>query len=135
MREKVCTFCGLMGSAFAALLGGWDTAVVALVIFMAVDYISGSAAALIFHRSSKTRSGAYSSSSGFKGLMKKLMILLFVLVGNQLDRVLGCDYIRSAVCIGFLSNELISIVENAGLMGLPLPKVVTDAIELLQKKS
>lgn len=134
MREKICTAVGIAGSFLAALLGGWDAAIEALLIFMAVDYISGSIVALVFHRSSKTGSGAYSSSYGFKGLMKKFMIFLFVLVGHQLDIILGSDYIRNAVCIGFLANELLSIVENAGLMGLPLPQAVKNALELLQKK-
>ena len=68
-------------------------------------------------------------------MCRKAMVVLFVLVGAQLDRVLGCDYIRNAVIFGFLSNELLSIVENAGLMGLPLPKAITNALEALQSQS
>ena len=134
MREKICAITGFLGGLLATALGGWDAAVAALLIFMAVDYLSGSIVALVFHRSSKTNSGSYRSSYGFKGLMKKVMILLVVLVANQLDLLLGCSYIRDTVCIGFLSNELLSITENAGLMGLPLPKVITEALELLRKK-
>lgn len=134
MREKFCAAVGLAGSFLTALLGGWDAAVTALLLFMAVDYISGSIVALVFHRSNKTDTGTYSSSYGFKGLLKKFMIFLFVLVGHQLDIILGCDYIRNAVCIGFLANELLSIIENAGLMGIPLPAAVQNALELLQKK-
>ena len=134
MREKICAIAGFLGGLLATALGGWDTAVMALLLFMAVDYISGSIVALVFHKSSKTDTGSYRSSYGFKGLMKKVMILMVVLVANQLDLLLGCNYIRDTVCIGFLSNELLSITENAGLMGLPLPRAITDALELLQKK-
>lgn len=63
------------------------------------------------------------------------MTLLFVLIAYRLDLAIGVNYIRDAVVIGFIANELISIVENAGLMGLPLPTVITKAIDILTKKS
>lgn len=59
----------------------------------------------------------------------------FVLVAYRIDLILGLDYIRNAVIIAFITNELISLVENAGLMGVPLPAVITKAIDILQKKS
>ena len=63
------------------------------------------------------------------------MTLVFVLVSYRLDLIIGTNYIRDAVIIAFLANELISLVENAGLMGIPLPAVITKAIDILQKKS
>lgn len=63
------------------------------------------------------------------------MTLIFVLVAYRIDLILGLDYIRNAVIIAFITNELISLVENAGLMGVPLPAVITKAIDILQKKS
>lgn len=63
------------------------------------------------------------------------MTLLFVLVGYRLDLVIGTNYIRDAVIIGFIANEAISIVENAGLMGLPLPAIITKAIDILTKQA
>lgn len=59
----------------------------------------------------------------------------FVLVAYRLDLVIGTTYIRDAVIIAFIANETISLVENAGLMGLPLPAVITKAIDILQKKT
>ncbi len=100
---------------------------------MAVDYLSGTVVALVFGRSRHSASGSYTSAYGFQGLCKKAMVLALVLLGARLDAVMGFDYIRDAVCIGFLANELMSIVENAGLMGLPLPKAVTGAIEQLKQ--
>jgi len=74
------------------------------------------------------------SKAGWKGLCKKGMTLLFVLIAYRLDIAIGTSYIRDAVIIGFMANELISIVENAGLMGLPLPAIINKAIDVLQSK-
>ena len=134
MKETFCTLFGLLGAALSWAFGGWDAALTALVICMGVDYISGSIVALVFHNSRKTSSGAYNSAYGLKGLCKKGLMLLFVVVAVQADRLLGADYVRDAVCIGFCVNEIFSIVENLGLAGVPLPKAVTKALEQLQTK-
>ena len=134
MKETVCTVLGVLGSAVCWAFGGWDAAMAALVMCIAVDYISGSIVALVFHKSSKSESGAYNSAYGLKGLCKKGLMLLFVLVAVQIDAVLGADYVRDAVCIGFCSNEVLSIVENLGLAGVPMPQAVVNALEQLQKK-
>ena len=105
------------------------------VVCIAVDYLSGSIVALVFHKSTKTETGAYNSAYGLKGLCKKGLMLLFVLVAVQIDRVLGTDYVRNAVCIGFCTNEILSIMENLGLAGIPMPQAVVKALELLQKRS
>lgn len=125
----------MIGAAAAWAFGGWDTAMVALVVCIAVDYLSGSIVALVFHKSTKTETGAYNSAYGLKGLCKKGLMLLFVLVAVQIDRVLGTDYVRNAVCIGFCTNEILSIMENLGLAGIPMPQAVVKALELLQKRS
>ena len=134
MKETVCTVLGVLGSAVCWAFGGWDAAMAALVMCIAVDYISGSIVALVFHKSRKTESGAYNSAYGLKGLCKKGLMLLFVLVAVQADRVLGSDYVRDAVCIGFCANEILSIIENLGLAGIPMPEAIIKALEQLQKK-
>ena len=134
MKEKLCTILGLAGSALCWAFGGWDASIVALLVCMGVDYISGSMVALVFHNSNKTETGAYNSAYGLKGLCKKGMMLLFVLVAVQIDKLLGTAYARDAVCIGFCSNEVLSIIENLGLAGIPMPQAVTKALEQLQKK-
>jgi len=134
MKEKICTVLGLAGSALCWAFGGWDAAIAALLVCMAVDYVSGSLVALVFHNSSKTETGAYNSAYGLKGLCKKGMMLLFVLVAVQIDKLLGTAYARDAVCIGFCSNEVLSIIENLGLAGIPMPQAITKALEQLQKK-
>lgn len=135
MKDTICAVIGAVGGAIAAAFGGWDSALVTLVTCMVIDYISGLVVAGVFHRSKKTENGGLESRVGWKGLCRKAMTLLFVLIGHRLDLALGLDYIRTAVIIGFLANELISLVENAGLMGLPLPKAVTMAVEVLKKRA
>lgn len=134
MRERICTLLGILGAGISWAFGGWDAAMAALLICIGVDYASGSIVALVFHKSSKTESGAYNSAYGIKGLFKKCLMLLFVLVSVQIDKVLGTAYVRDAVCIGFCTNEILSIMENLGLAGIPMPAAVTKALEQLQKK-
>ncbi len=134
-KTAICTAAGTIGGVIASLLGGWDAAIVTLVICMAVDYISGLVVAGVFHASPKSEGGALESRAGFKGLCRKGMTLLIVLIACRLDLLLGINYIRDAVIIGFVANELISIVENAGLMGLPLPAAITKAIDALTARA
>ena len=135
LKEGICAGIGIIGSTIAALFGGWDAALVTLVIFMAVDYITGLLVAGVFHRSGKSESGALESHAGWKGLLKKGVTLLVVLVACRLDLLMGSTFIRDAVIIAFIVNEVISIAENAGLMGIRIPKVITGAIEVLKRKS
>ena len=118
MKQTICSVLGVIGSAIASFFGGWDAGLTTLLIFMGLDYISGLIVA-----------------AGWKGLCRKCMTLIFVLVAYRLDLVIGTNYIRDAVIIAFIANETISLVENAGLMGLPLPAVITKAIDILQKKT
>lgn len=134
IKEGICTGIGVIGSIIASAFGGWDTGLATLLIFMIIDYFSGLVVAGIFHRSNKTKSGALESKAGWKGLCRKCMTLLFVLIAYRLDLAIGVNYIRDAVVIGFMTNELISIVENAGLMGLPLPDVINKAIDVLTEQ-
>ncbi len=134
MKETICTVIGVLGSVIASLFGGWDMGLVTLMIFMGIDYLSGLLVAGVFKKSKKTESGALESRAGWKGLCRKCMTLLFVLIAYRLDLIIGVNYIRDAVIIGFVANELISIVENAGLMGIPLPDAITKAIDVLTSK-
>jgi toxin secretion/phage lysis holin len=135
MKQMICTVVGVIGSAIAMLFGGWDSGLATLLIFMGLDYVSGLLVAGVFKNSPKTDTGTLESKAGWKGLCRKCMTLVFVLVAYRLDLVIGTTYIRDAVIIAFIANELLSLVENAGLMGLPLPDVITKAIDVLQKKS
>ncbi len=135
MKAKILSLVGLIGSFFASLFGGWDAALVTLIIFMGIDYVTGLIVAGVFHTSEKTENGTLESRAGWKGLCRKGVTLLVVLVACRLDLMMGSNFIRDAVVIAFVANETISIIENAGLMGIPIPAVITKAIEVLKKKS
>lgn len=130
MKEWFCAMVGTVGGLIAGLFGGWDSALATLLIFMGVDYVTG----LMVAAAGKSPKGKLSSKVGWKGIAKKCVILLLVLVAARLDVVLGTSYVRAGVCIAFLCNEVISILENSGLMGVPLPAALKNAVELLQKK-
>lgn len=134
MKNAVIATTGAVGSFVAAAIGGWDHAIITLISFMAIDFISGWILAVVFKKSHKTETGCYSSAIGLKGLCKKVMILLLVCVANLLDVQIGANYIRDGVCIAFMANEAMSIIENAGLMGLPIPEWLIKALDILQTK-
>lgn len=135
MKNTVCATIGMVGGVIASLFGGWDAALITLLIFMGVDYITGLIVAGVFHTSPKTENGALESRAGWKGLCRKGVSLLIILVACRLDVVMGSDFIRDATIIAFIANETISIIENAGLMGIPIPAVVVKAIEVLKDKA
>ena len=135
MEYKTVLFVlGIVGGAISSYLGGWDTALQTLIIFMALDYITGLIVAGVFHKSTKSESGALESRAGFKGLCRKGVALLIVLVACRLDLMAGTDFIRDSCVIAFVVNEALSIIENAGLMGVPVPEVITKGIEILKSK-
>ena len=103
-----------------------------LILCMALDYLTGMMAAGIFHKSKKSAQGGLESRSGWKGLCRKGISLLIVLVAYRLDLIAGTDFICNAVMAAYLVNELLSITENLGLMGV---QVLTSAIDLLRQKS
>jgi toxin secretion/phage lysis holin len=135
MKKGICSIIGVAGAVIAEACGGWDGALVTLLILMVLDYVSGMVVAGVFHRSNKTDTGTLESRAGWKGLCRKCMTLAFVLVAYRVDLIVGKSYIMDGVIIAFISNELISLVENAGLMGLNLPDVLVKAIDVLQNKT
>ena len=134
LKTIICTGIGIVGSTVAAAFGGWDAAMITLISVMVVDYLTGILVAGVFHNSPKTENGTLESKAGWKGLCRKGVTLLIVLVAARLDIILGTGFIRDAVIIGYIANETISIIENAGLMGMPIPAAIEKAIEVLQSK-
>lgn len=132
MKETICGFIGIIGAWVANLFGGWTAAMTTLGILMLADYITGMVIAGVFHKSPKTETGSLNSNVGFIGLAKKCMILVFVLVAHRIDLAMGTTYLRDAVCIAYIANETISLIENAGIMGVPIPKALQNAIEVLK---
>ena len=126
---------GAIGAFFSTAMGGWTTGMQTLLLFMGIDYLTGLIVAGVFKNSNKSESGALESRAGWKGLCRKGMTLLIVLISYRLDLMLGTSYIRDAVIITFAVNEALSILENAALMGLPLPAVLVKALDVLKQKA
>ena len=123
------------GSVLSQSLGGWDTMLQVLVTLMAIDYALGVVLALVWKRSNKTADGSFESRASVKGLFRKCGILLCVLIAARLDPLFGSEgYIRGTVILFFLANEGLSVVENLGVMGLPMPQVLKDAFLALRDK-
>ncbi len=134
MKDEISTIAGLVGGFIATLLGGWDSALITLVIFMAIDFTTGLIAAAL-GKSKHSWTGRLSSKAGWYGLAKKFCTLLIIVVAVRIDILIGTTYVRDATCIGFCVNELLSIVENTSLMGIPYPDAIKKAIDVLQKKA
>ncbi len=134
MKEYFLLVCGIVGGTISALFGGWNHLLTTLLVVMGVDFITGLVVAGVFKKSQKTQNGALDSNIGWKGIAKKGVTLLIVLIAHRLDLAIGTTIIRDAVVIAFIVNEVISITENAGLMGVPIPSPIKKAIEVLKEK-
>ncbi len=134
MKTTLLAAVGWLGGILTSFFGGWDAALLTLIIFMLIDYLTGFIVAGVFHNSDKTPHGALESRAGFKGICRKGVMLLLVLVACRLDLVTGTDFMRDAVIIALVANETISIIENIGLMGVPIPAAIMKGIEILREK-
>jgi len=129
MRDVIttmqCAFAAL-GGALGAVLGGWDGFLYALIVFVVVDYLTGVMVAILNQK--------LSSTVGFHGIMKKVVIFFLVAVGHIIDAyvIQNGSVIRTAVIFFYLSNEGISILENVSLLGLPVPQKLKDVLEQLK---
>lgn len=135
IKSTILTALGVVGSTIATLLGGWNTALQTLIVCMGIDYLTGLIVAGVFKRSGKTENGALESRAGWKGLCRKGATLLMVLIAARLDLLTGSDFIRTMVVIAYIANECLSITENFGLMGVPIPAPIVKAIEMLKDQS
>ena len=116
IKNTVLVVLAAAGSAIAQALGGWDVALKVLICFMALDYATGWLVAAIWHKSGKSKTGALSSDAGFKGLAKKCVMLALVWMGALLDQATSSDFARDAVCMFFIANEGLSILENTAVI-------------------
>ena len=101
---------------------------------MAIDYATGLLCALVWKRSPKSEDGTFESKASLKGLIRKGAILLVVYIAARLNRMAGITLTRTAVIMFFIANDGFSIIENLGIMGVPLPPQVKAAFALLREK-
>lgn len=135
--RKIVDFIGAaIGAALGAAFAGWSWTPMhtVLVIFMLIDYASGVMVAAL-GLSPKSETGKLSSKAGFIGLAKKCFIVFFVLLGAALDSALGTTVIQSMIICMYIANEGLSIIENASLLGMPVPKALANALEVMKEKS
>ena len=136
IRKIIDLIGAAIGAALGAAFAGWSWTPMhtVLVIFMIVDYISGVIVAVL-GLSPKSETGKLSSKAGFVGLAKKMFIVFFVLLGAALDAALGTTVIQSMIICMYIANEGLSIIENASLLGMPVPKALQDALEVMKEKA
>lgn len=135
MKNMMLAAVAAAGSVVTNALGGWDVSLQVLIGCMAADYLTGWLVAAVWKRSNKSATGALDSRAGWKGLCRKGAVFVLVWVANMLDTALGVHYVRAAVCWFFIGNEGLSLLENIGLMGVPFPKFLKNALEALRDKA
>lgn len=107
-----------------------------LLIFMCIDWLTGVILAVFFKKSPKTETGAYESKAGWKGLFRKAMVMCILVIAHRIDLIIGeGSHVMNGVCIAFIINDGFSIIENAGLMGVPIPNFIKNALNLLKAKN
>ena len=117
-----------IGGIAAYIWGGWDPLIIVLVAMVSIDYITGVINAGLQH--------GLSSQVGFKGLLKKIVIFMIVAVGTLIDRIIPATNaaVRTAVCMYYIANEGLSILENAAEMGLPLPSALKKVLGQIRRE-
>lgn len=127
MKELFCSILAGIGTGLVYLWGGFDVAMQCLIVAIVLDYVSGIIKAFVLKQ--------LSSSTGFKGILKKFGVLVVVALAVLIDRVTGeSGAIRTLVIYYFVANEGLSIIENMGLAGLPIPKSIKEALKALKKQ-
>ena len=134
MKNVLILLMGGVGGVLSLMFGGFDDAMITLLIFLTIDFISGLITAGVFKKSNKTPTGGLSSSYGVKGLAKKGLELMIVVIAVRLDKTTGLNYFRDCTVFAICTNELISIIENLGLCGVPVPNVIKKAIDVLNER-
>lgn len=129
MENNIKYISAAIGSFVSFMFGGWSTLLSILLAFIVIDYVSGFVAAGI--------EGKLSSSNGMRGIAKKVAVFFVVAVAHMMDVALGYDghILRDATIFFFLANEALSILENAGRIGVPVPGALKKAIDILNEKS
>lgn len=116
------------GAVTSYLFGGWGSLLTVLTFMIMVDYVSGVIAAIIEKK--------LSSRIGFRGIAQKLLIFALISVAHMIDMIIGVNHlVRDATAIFYIMNEIISIIENAKRVGLPIPVFLVKVIQLFRSKS
>ena len=123
-----------LGTLIINIIGKPTDELLILLLLMAIDLISGTLVSAVWHKSSKTKSGKLSSRAMFKGIVKKILTLVMVVIAYQLDILLNINIIRYIVIITLIIEEILSIIETITLTGLKVPTIITKALDVLEKE-
>lgn len=134
MKVILTLSCSAIATFFTVLFGGWNDALTTLCVFMVIDYILGVIICFVYKKSPKTITGGASSKVMLIGLVKKVSIIFLVIIGARADLLFSTNFIEYGVIYSFILNELLSIVENLGIMNVPIPKAILSAIDILNKR-
>ena len=135
MKETVISIFGAVGGFVGYLVGGFDSALIVLAIFMLLDYVFGFIVAAVYNKSTKTANGAYCSSVALKGLIKKFGCFIIIIIAAQLDLLVHREVCRNIVTYALIANEGMSILENISITGIPVPDALKHALEVLKEEN
>ena len=122
-----------LGTMLINIIGKPTDELMILLMLMIIDLITGTLVSAVWHKSSKTKSGKLSSRVMFKGIVKKILTLVIVVIAYQLDILLGINVIRYIVIITLIIEEILSIIETITLTGLKVPAIITKALDVLER--
>ena len=133
VKQVISLVIGALTTGLFKLIGEPTQDLKILLILMIIDLIVGFTVSAVWHKSSKTKSGKVSSKVMFKGIVKKILTLVLVVVAYQIDILLGYNVIRHVAIIAFIVQEIISIIENIAITGIKAPDIITKALDVLER--
>lgn len=134
LKNIVSIITGTIGTLLIKLIGIPTDDLIILIILMIIDLVVGFLVSAIWQKSTKTDSGKLSSNVMFKGIVKKFLTLVVVVIAYQLDILLAMNVIRHIVIIAFIVEEILSITENIAITGIKIPAIITKALDVLEKE-
>ena len=123
-----------IGTMIINIIGKPTDELMILLLLMIIDLITGTLVSAVWHKSSKTKSGKLSSRVMFKGIVKKLLTLVIVVIAYQLDILLNIDMIRYIVIISLIIEEVLSIIETIALTGIQVPTIISKGLDILERR-
>ena len=123
-----------LGTMIINIIGKPTDELIILLMLMVIDLITGTLVSAVWHKSSKTKSGKLSSRVMFKGIVKKLLTLIIVVIAYQLDILLNIAIIRYIVIISLIIEEILSIIETIALTGIQVPTIITKGLDILERR-
>ena len=133
VKQVISLVIGTLTTGLLKVIGEPTQDLKILLLLMVIDLIVGFTISAVWHKSSKTKSGKVSSKVMFKGIVKKILTLVLVVVAYQLDILLGYNVIRHVAIIAFIVQEIISIIENIAITGIKSPEIITKALDVLER--